>query len=222
MRYEVDTHAHTTASGHAYSSVREMMQAAGRKGLKALALTEHAMAMPGTCHEFYFSNYKVVPREWDGVRLLAGAEANIMDYKGRLDMPEGYLRKMDLVIASLHTPCLNPGSRRKIRRLFWGSWIILMWTLWVIRMTAAIRWITGQWLRRRQKPEQSWKSITVPWFPDRPGRGQRRITGRCWNCAGDIGCISVWEAMHILNSMQGVMTVPTVFWKKYSFRRNWY
>jgi len=113
MRYEVDTHAHTTASGHAYSSVREMMQAAGRKGLKALALTEHAMAMPGTCHEFYFSNYKVVPREWDGVRLLAGAEANIMDYKGRLDMPEGYLRKMDLVIASLHTPCLNPGSREE-------------------------------------------------------------------------------------------------------------
>ena len=48
MRYEADTHAHTTASGHAYSSVREMMQAAGRKGLKALALTEHAMAMPGT------------------------------------------------------------------------------------------------------------------------------------------------------------------------------
>ena len=27
MRYEADTHAHTTASGHAYSSVREMMQA---------------------------------------------------------------------------------------------------------------------------------------------------------------------------------------------------
>ena len=28
-------------------------------------------------------------------------------------MPEGYLRKMDLVIASLHTPCLNPGSREE-------------------------------------------------------------------------------------------------------------
>ena len=42
MRFEADTHSHTLASGHAYSTIKEMAAAAEAKGLKALALTEHA------------------------------------------------------------------------------------------------------------------------------------------------------------------------------------
>lgn len=49
MRFEADTHSHTLASGHAYSTIKEMAAAAEAKGLKALALTEHAPKMPGTC-----------------------------------------------------------------------------------------------------------------------------------------------------------------------------
>lgn len=79
MKFEADTHSHTLASGHAYSTIKEMAAAAQSKGLKALALTEHAPEMPGTCGLFYFLNLDVVPRECCGIRLLMGAEVNIMD-----------------------------------------------------------------------------------------------------------------------------------------------
>ena len=42
MKIIADTHAHTLASGHAYSTIKEMAAAAKERGLKALALTEHA------------------------------------------------------------------------------------------------------------------------------------------------------------------------------------
>ena len=85
MRFEADTHSHTLASGHAYSTIKEMAAAAEAKGLKALALTEHAPKMPGTCGLFYFQNLDVVPRKCGGIRLLMGAEVNIMDETGRID-----------------------------------------------------------------------------------------------------------------------------------------
>ena len=47
MRFEADTHSHTLASGHAYSTIKEMAAAAEAKGLKALALTEHASENAG-------------------------------------------------------------------------------------------------------------------------------------------------------------------------------
>ena len=46
MRVEIDTHTHTLASGHAYNTLNEMAQAAADKGLKGLAITEHAPEMP--------------------------------------------------------------------------------------------------------------------------------------------------------------------------------
>ena len=58
MRYSsvLDLHTHTLVSGHAYCSLREMAKAAADKGLEVLGITEHAPAMPGTCHKYYFEN----------------------------------------------------------------------------------------------------------------------------------------------------------------------
>ncbi|MDO5521739.1 MAG: phosphatase [bacterium] len=110
MKIALDTHTHTLASGHAYNTISEMAEAASELGLEILAITEHAMAMPGTCHQFYFENLKVVPREMHGVRLMMGTEANIINLNGELDMPDYLLAKMDLVIASMHLPCVTPGT----------------------------------------------------------------------------------------------------------------
>lgn len=109
MKFEVDTHAHTTASGHAYSTIREMAAAGASKGLKALALTEHAPKMPGTCQIFYFQNLDVVPREMCGIQMLFGAELNIMDPDGTLDLPEKVCKDLDIIIASIHPPCYGFG-----------------------------------------------------------------------------------------------------------------
>lgn len=110
MKYVLDSHTHTIASGHAYNTVFEMAHMAKEKGLELLGLTEHAMALPGTCHEFYFMNLRMMPREIFGIEVMFGTEANIMDFNGRLDMPEHILKQMDVVIASIHTPCMQPGT----------------------------------------------------------------------------------------------------------------
>lgn len=110
MRYVLDSHTHTIASGHAYNTVFEMVQMAKEKGMELLGITEHSMAMPGTCHEFYFANIRMMPREVFGIEVMFGTEANIMDFDGTLDMPEKLLKQMDVVIASMHTPCIKPGT----------------------------------------------------------------------------------------------------------------
>lgn len=116
MKNILDSHTHTLASGHAYNTVYEMVRAAADKGLELLALTEHSMKMPGTCHEFYFMNLKVLPRTMCGIEVLFGVEANIMDYNGTLDMRQDLLERMDVVIASMHTPCVKSGTKEENTR----------------------------------------------------------------------------------------------------------
>lgn len=111
MKDILDLHTHTIASGHAYNTLYEMAQAAADKGLAVYGCSEHAPSMPGTCHEFYFTNFKVLPRVIRGVPVLMGAKLNILDFEGHVDLDEYYLKKIDYAVASLHTPCIdNNGS----------------------------------------------------------------------------------------------------------------
>ena len=87
MKIELDVHTHTVASGHAFSSLQEMAQAAAGKGLKLLGITEHSPGIPGTCDPIYFRNLHVVPRQMYGIELLLGAEINILDSEGNLVLP---------------------------------------------------------------------------------------------------------------------------------------
>lgn len=113
MNILVDTHSHTLASGHAYNTIDEMAKAAYEKGIAILAITEHAPAMPGTCHSMYFHNLRVVGCHRHGVQLLLGSELNIIDYEGNVDMDEYTLNCLDIAIASLHIPCIKPGTIRE-------------------------------------------------------------------------------------------------------------
>ena len=107
MRVEIDTHTHTLASGHAYNTMNEMAKAAADKGLKGLAITEHAPEMPGTCHLYYFQNLRIVPRKRFGIELLLGTELNIMNAEGKVDLSEDVLKTLDIAIASIHIPCFR-------------------------------------------------------------------------------------------------------------------
>ena len=110
MKFVLDTHTHTLASGHSYSTIREMAHTAAERGLELLGITEHAPKMPGSCHELYFQNLKVVDRQMCGVELLLGAELNILSPDGTVDLPDSILQKLDITIASLHIPCMKPGT----------------------------------------------------------------------------------------------------------------
>ncbi len=111
IRDVLDTHTHTLASGHAYSTIRENARVAAEKGLELLAVTEHGPRLIGSCQLIYFQNLKVVDRHAYDVELLLGVELNILDENGTVDLPEKTLAQMDLAIASLHMPCITPGSK---------------------------------------------------------------------------------------------------------------
>ena len=63
MKILMDMHTHTMASGHGYSTLKENIDVAKEKGLKALGLSEHGPAMPGGPHENFLANYKCIPRQ---------------------------------------------------------------------------------------------------------------------------------------------------------------
>lgn len=103
MKLEVDLHTHTTASGHGYSTVKEIVEAAAAKGLRMVGITDHGLKMPGAPHWYHFTNMVSLPRIMNGVEVLRGVEANILDASGNIDMPEEVLSSyLDLVLAGFH------------------------------------------------------------------------------------------------------------------------
>ncbi|MCM1076978.1 MAG: phosphatase [Bacteroides sp.] len=113
MNIELDVHTHTLASGHAYSTIQEMARAAADKGLKLLGITEHTPGIPGTCEMIYFRNLHVVPRNMYGVDLMMGAEINILDSEGNIDMDDEMMSKIDLRIAGIHSLCYRHGTKEE-------------------------------------------------------------------------------------------------------------
>ncbi|MDR3240188.1 MAG: phosphatase [Clostridiales bacterium] len=110
MDFILDTHCHTIASGHAYSTIAENAAAAAAKGLRLIAITDHAPEIPGSFGALHFTNLRCLPPKMYGVEILSGVELNILDFEGKVDLPQDLLRKLKVVIASLHLTCIQPGS----------------------------------------------------------------------------------------------------------------
>ncbi|MGM9532249.1 phosphatase [Intestinibacter sp.] len=112
MKAIVDMHTHTVASGHAYSTINENVQFAKQHGIKILGMSDHGPNMLGGPELYFFNNLKVIPKEIDGVRVLKGMEANILDAEGNLDkLDPRALPGLDYLIASLHTICMKPSTK---------------------------------------------------------------------------------------------------------------
>lgn len=113
---EVDIHTHTIVSGHAYSTLNEMLTKGKERGLKVIATTDHGPKMPGGPHIYHFYNLRALPKYFDGIRVLKGVEANIVNYRGAIDIPKQILNEMELVIASFHNPCIKSASIKKVTK----------------------------------------------------------------------------------------------------------
>ncbi len=107
MRFILDLHTHTIASGHAYSTLNENISAAKKKGLKLLGVSDHAPNMPGSTQSYYFGNLKVLPEVIEGLRVLKGVELNILNSAGDIDLSDQDMKYLDYAIASLHIPCFK-------------------------------------------------------------------------------------------------------------------
>lgn len=102
MHLIADTHTHTVASTHAYSTLSELVRAAAERGLYALAVTDHGGAMPGAPGPWYFQNLKILPRRMEGVLVLRGEETNVIDFDGNTDLAEEDAPSLDWIVASIH------------------------------------------------------------------------------------------------------------------------
>ena len=111
MQLQVDSHTHSMASGHAYSTLQEMAQAASDRNLKMFALTDHAPAAPGAPHKWHFTNAKIIPRFMYGVAVIRGGEVNIMNEQGDIDLGAHDRRHLDWLIGSLHNPVFIPSDK---------------------------------------------------------------------------------------------------------------
>ena len=124
--FACDVHTHTIFSRHAYSTIGECVAAARAAGLELLGSTDHYSCMTSpTLHVRdyqYFINFDIWPRVWDGVQVLRGVEADIVDLNGNLfgwdhmlyegitgrafehphTLKEHVWRNIDYAIASIH------------------------------------------------------------------------------------------------------------------------
>lgn len=110
MNYTSDLHTHTIVSGHAYTTLLENINFCAENGIKVLGTSEHGPSMPNAPHIWYFGNLRVVPRIINGVTLLKGCEANILDIEGNIDISKEGDTCLDYMIASFHEPVFNPSS----------------------------------------------------------------------------------------------------------------
>ena len=110
MELKVDTHTHTYASGHAYSTLIENAKSAKQNGLAMFCTTDHSESMPGAPHYWFFSNQRVLPRFIEGVAIMRGVESNIMNTQGEIDIHPSVDKNLDWVIASFHEPVFRPSD----------------------------------------------------------------------------------------------------------------
>ena len=119
MQMIADLHSHTLCATHAFQTLQEMATAAHEIGYYALAITDHAPAMPDAPHIWHFANGNALPRVVQGVAMLYGAEVNVMDTKGGLDLSQSQLAVQDWVVASIHSPCVPGVLTRKEANRIW-------------------------------------------------------------------------------------------------------
>jgi len=108
-----ELHCHTTWSdGHL--SVRQMAEAAIKRGRKLLAITDHSASLGvagGLSAEELLKQRaeirQVQAELGDSIRLIQGSEVEIRA-DGELDFPDEALASLDIVIAALHTSLRQP------------------------------------------------------------------------------------------------------------------
>lgn len=113
MQIIADTHTHSVACSHAYSTILENINEAKEKGLKFICHTEHCPAMDGSPDELYFKTLEQLPPVMHGVNFITGCETNIISYDGKLDLPDDVLARLDWVIASYHVNVWLPATEKQ-------------------------------------------------------------------------------------------------------------
>jgi len=102
-----DLHLHTKWSDGAYT-IRQMAEAAKKKGYKYIAITDHSQSLRlahGLTEERLREQIELIHKinqELKDFTILSGSEVDIKS-DGSLDYPDEILSKLDIVIAAIHS-----------------------------------------------------------------------------------------------------------------------
>jgi len=102
-----DLHAHTSASD-GMNDLREMALAARAQGLDYMAITDHSRRLTvahGLTPDQLLQQIDAIDRfnaENAGFTILKGVEVDILS-DGKLDLPDDALRRLDIVVAAIHS-----------------------------------------------------------------------------------------------------------------------
>ena len=82
-------------------------------GFEYLGITDHAPKMQGSTNVNYFRNLHYADRVIHGVKILYGAELNVLNESGEIDLSADVLDGLDYAIASLHKQVFKPKSKEE-------------------------------------------------------------------------------------------------------------
>ncbi len=135
MRIIADLHTHTRYS-HGRGTVLDNVTVGLARGLQAVGITDHGpRSFPwvgASLRDFDAIRAEVadLDRRAVGIRVLAGAECNIISAAGELDLPVAVRQQLDIVLAGLH-PNVLPRSGR--------DWLALTGRNWAARFSPSWR-----------------------------------------------------------------------------------
>ncbi len=107
MDFYGDYHTHTRHSD-GRQELGDIVSAAAEKGLKEVAVTDHGplAAVIGVKNQEDYLNIKEeinqLRKQHPGIEILLGAEANIRDLHGTLDIDPEIINQLDILIAGMH------------------------------------------------------------------------------------------------------------------------
>ena len=117
--YLSDMHTHSIASGHGTTcTISNMAKYAASKGMKLLGITDHGPATLAAGTPSYFRSLSYSPRSRCGIEVMYGAELNILDSDGHVDLEDALIRRLDYAVVSMHQQNYPGFSRAENTRAF--------------------------------------------------------------------------------------------------------
>lgn len=99
---DLDIHVHSVASGHAFSTLNEIVTTAINRKMKVIGISDHGPSMIGAPRESYFTMTRDINTFSKDIIVLFGCEANILDISGKIDLSVKTIEQLNFVIAGLH------------------------------------------------------------------------------------------------------------------------
>lgn len=114
-----DLHTHSISSGHGTTdTVSALIQSACKKGLFLLGISDHGPATKGSALPSYFRGLKYAKKNRFGIEVLYGAELNIIDMEGRVDLEDNVLQGLDYAFISIHPPIFTPYEHKDLTSVY--------------------------------------------------------------------------------------------------------